>query len=44
MFHRNKDEQYEMEIVCIENLVPKNHLLRRIDKHINFEFIAEVYL
>lgn len=39
MFHRNKEEQYEMEFVCIENLVPKGHFLRRIDKYIDFEFI-----
>ena len=30
-----------MEFVCIEELVPKDHLLRKIDKVIDFEFIRE---
>lgn len=27
--------------VCIEDLVPGNHQLRKIDKHIDFSFIRE---
>ena len=30
-----------MEFVCIEELVPKDHLLRKIDKVIDFEFIRD---
>jgi hypothetical protein len=30
--------QHTLEMV-IEDLVPTDHLLRKIDKHINFEFI-----
>lgn len=30
-----------MEFVIIENLVPKDHLLRKIDQHIDFSFIYE---
>lgn len=34
-------QQYELEMVTLEELVPKNHLVRKIDKHIDFEFIRE---
>jgi transposase len=35
--HDNK--QVGMEFVCIEELVPKDHLLRKIDRVIDFDFI-----
>lgn len=31
-----------MEFVCIDELVPANHLLRKIDCHIDFSFIHEL--
>jgi len=31
----------QVEIVCIEDVVPKNHILRDIDRTINFEFIYD---
>jgi transposase len=31
--------QFELEMVTLEQLVPKDHLLRLIDQHIRFEFI-----
>lgn len=34
-------KQSELEMVMIEDLVPQDHLLRLIDKHIDFEFIRE---
>lgn len=34
-------QQYELEMVTLEQLVPSNHLVRKIDKHIDFEFIRE---
>jgi transposase len=34
--------QPQMEIVLIENLVPQNHILRKIDKYIDFSFIREL--
>lgn len=37
----NDKTQSSFEFVCIEDLVPQNHLLRRIDKHIDFSFIRE---
>jgi transposase len=33
--------QYELEMVTLEQLVPKDHLLRLIDRHIDFDFIRE---
>ncbi|MEF2481934.1 transposase, partial [Vibrio mimicus] len=34
-------QQYEFEMVTMEQLVPKNHLVRKIDKAIDFEFIRD---
>lgn len=28
-----------LEFVCIDELVPQEHLLRKVDKHIDFSFI-----
>ena len=33
--------QYELEMVTLEELVPQDHLLRLIDRHIRFDFIRE---
>ncbi|TMZ69239.1 IS1182 family transposase [Klebsiella pneumoniae] len=37
----NKEKQNELEFVCIEELVPEDHLLRKVDKHIDFSFITD---
>lgn len=42
MIKENNSVQQKLEIVYIENLVPENHLLRKIDKHIDFSFIREL--
>jgi len=34
-------QQYALEMVTLEQLVPKDHLVRKIDKHIDFEFIRD---
>lgn len=34
--------QSELEFVCIDELVPKDHLLRKVDKKIDFSFIHEL--
>lgn len=34
--------QSELEFVCIDELVPADHLLRKIDKTINFDFIHDL--
>ncbi len=41
MLPPKKDNQLGMEFVCIEELVPQDHLLRKIDKVIDFEFIHD---
>jgi transposase len=38
----NTNRQRKIETVMIENLVPENHLLRKIDKYIDFSFINEI--
>lgn len=41
--YRKKDRQGQVEIkfVCLEDLVPQNHLLRKIETAINFDFIYD---
>ena len=41
MLRSNRESQSTFEFVCIEELVPENHLLRLIDKSIDFSFILE---
>ncbi|SDC82035.1 hypothetical protein SAMN04488112_11782, partial [Melghirimyces thermohalophilus] len=41
MLRSNKEKQNELEFVCIEELVPEDHLLRKVDKHIDFSFITD---
>jgi transposase len=41
MFHTRKETQNELEFVYIDDLVPKDHLLRKIDQYIDFSFIPE---
>lgn len=33
--------QHTLEMVILEDLVPADHLLRKIDKYIDFEFIRD---
>jgi transposase len=39
MFKPRVSSQNEFEFVSIDELVPDNHLLRLIDKHIDFSFL-----
>jgi transposase len=41
MFQRRDSSQQQAEFVCIENLVPVDHLLRQVEKHIKFSFIYD---
>ncbi|WHY70205.1 IS1182 family transposase [Fictibacillus enclensis] len=41
MYKPKKDTQNEAEFVFIEDLVPEDHLLRKIDRYIDFSFIGE---
>ncbi|MHC1683595.1 MAG: IS1182 family transposase [Clostridiaceae bacterium] len=42
MLRIDNDKQQKLEIVMIENLVPQDHLLRIIDKRIDFSFIRDL--
>ena len=42
MLREAKSRQMKMEMVVLEELVPKDHLLRKIDKEIDFSFINEI--
>ena len=42
MINEINSTQQKLEMVYIENLVPKDHILRKIDKYINFSFIREL--
>lgn len=39
MLTKENGKQEKMEVVMIEQLVPENHLLRKIDEYIDFSFI-----
>lgn len=41
MLKKHGAQQLRYEFVCIENLVPKGHLLRKIEKFIDFSFIND---
>lgn len=42
MTKENKKARKQMQIVCIDDLVPQNHLLRIIDKAIDWSFIYDL--
>nr|WP_237737344.1 IS1182 family transposase [Clostridium carboxidivorans] len=42
MIKENNSAQQQLELVYIENLVPKDHILRKIDKYIDFSFIRDL--
>ena len=41
MLREHDNKQTGLEFVCIEELVPKDHLLRKIDRVIDFDFIRD---
>ena len=42
MINEKNISQQKLEMVYIENLVPKDHVLRNIDEYIDFSFIREL--
>lgn len=42
MLRETKEKQLKFETVILEDLVPKDHLLRKIEKVIDFSFINEI--
>lgn len=41
LLRSNREKQQAYEFVSIEDLVPQDHLLRKVDKYIDFSFIDE---
>ena len=39
---KTADKSKQIQVVCIEDLVPKNHLLRKIEKAIDWSFIYDL--
>ena len=39
LIERRKDKSRQIQLVSVESLVPKHHLLRKINKVMDFEFI-----
>lgn len=43
MLHKNsKDKKTQLQMISIEELVPQNHLVRKIEKALDFDFIYEL--
>ena len=42
MLTKGNENRVQSEIVCIEDLVPKGHLLRKIDAAVDFTKIYEI--
>ena len=42
MINERKEAQSKIEVVMLEELVPQDHLLRQIDKYIDFSFIRDL--
>ena len=42
MLREKTSDQGRLELVNIEELVPEEHLLRKIDKYIDFSFINDI--
>ena len=42
MINERREAQNKMEVVMLEQLVPQDHLLRKIDKYIDFSFIRDL--
>ena len=47
MLEKNAQNRNQVEIICIEDLVPQNHLLRKIERAVDFkkiyEFVEDLY-
>lgn len=42
MLKTEKDKRTQYEIACVDSLVPKDHLLRKIDAAIDFSVIYDM--
>ena len=41
MINKEQDNRYQYEMMCIDEMVPKKHLLRKIEKAVDFKKIYE---
>ncbi len=41
MLKESAPQQYQLEMVTLEELVPQHHLMRKVDAAIDFEFIRD---
>lgn len=42
MLERAEEKRYAVKFVCLDSLVPENHLLRKIEKAVDFEVIYDM--
>ena len=42
MLKTSKEERAQYELICIDDLVPKDHILRKIDTAIDFTHIYDL--
>ena len=42
LLKNNKRKTDQVQIILVEQLVPKNHIFRKIDKYVDFDFIYEL--
>ena len=42
LYKNEKNNTEQVQMVSLEQLVPKDHILREIDKHIDFNFIYDL--
>lgn len=42
MIERQENKRDNVQIVCLSELVPNNHLLKKIDKVMDFNFVYEL--
>ena len=42
MLNKSEEKRNQIQMFCIEDLVPKDHLLRKIERAIDWSFIYEL--
>ena len=42
MLRERRERQQQMDLVILEQMIPENHLLRKIDQVVDFSFIHEL--
>lgn len=42
MLNKEEKERFQVQVFCIDELVPEDHLLRKIEKAINWDFIYDL--